>query len=87
MRLARRGRGDFVTELRVAPRRRRADPSLPGTVRVRLIRVTLAIRGSQTTIRLATGLLDPEGNPADEIARLYAARWRVGTLIRELKVA
>jgi hypothetical protein len=86
-RLVKHGRGDFVTELRVLPHHRRADPSLPRTVRVRLIRATAAIRGRQTTIWLVTSLLDPERYPADEIARLYAARWRIETLIRELKVA
>ncbi len=81
------GRGDFVTELRVLPHHRRADPSLPEIVRVRLIRVTAIIRGRQTKIWLVTSLLDAEKYPADEIARLYAARWKVETLIRELKVA
>jgi len=86
-RLVKHGRGDFVTELRVLPHHRRADPSLPETVRVRMIRVTAIIRGRQTKIWLATSLLDAEEYPADEIARLYAARWKVETLIRELKVA
>jgi hypothetical protein len=86
-RIKKHGRGDFVTELRVLPHHRRADPSLPRTVRVRMIRVTVGIRGRQTTIWLVTSLLDPAQYPADEIARLYAARWRIETLIRELKVA
>jgi hypothetical protein len=79
-------RNDFVTELRILPRHRRADESLPEVVRVRMIRVTVGIRGKQTTIWLVTSLLDAEKYPADEIAKLYAARWKVETLIRELKV-
>ncbi len=86
-RLVKHGRGDFVTELRVLPHHRRADPSLPKTVRVRLIHVTASIRGKQTTIWLVTSLLDSQKYPAEEIARLYAARWKIETLIRELKVA
>ena len=85
--LAKHGRGDFVTELRVLSHHRRADPSLPGTVRVRMIRVTVGIRGTQTTMWLVTSLLNAEKYPAEGIARLYAARWKVETLIRELKVA
>jgi len=85
--LVKHDRGDFVTELRVLPRHRRADPSLPRTVRVRMIRVAATIRGKKTMIWLVTSLLDAEKYPADEIARLYAARWKVETLIRELKVA
>lgn len=85
--IKRHGRGDFVTELRVLPHHRRADPSLPETVRVRMIRATAIIRGRHTTIWLVTSLLDAHAYPADEIARLYAARWRIETLIRELKVA
>ena len=85
--LVKHGKGDFVTELRVLPHHRRADPSLPETVRVRLIRATASIRGRQTSVWLVTSLLDAAKYPADEIARLYAARWKVETLIRELKVA
>jgi hypothetical protein len=85
--LVKHGRGDFVTELRVNATHRKADPSLPETVRVRMIRVTVGIRGKQTTIWLVTSLLDAEKYPADEIAKLYAARWKVETLIRDLKVA
>ena len=54
-------RGDFVTELRVNAAHRKADPSLPGVVRVRMIRVTVGIRGKQTTIWLVTSLLDAMG--------------------------
>lgn len=79
-------RSDFVTELHILPRHRRADESLPEVVRVRMIRVTVGIRGKQTTIWLVTSLLDAEKYPADEVAHLYAARWKVETLIRELKV-
>ena len=52
-----------------------------------MIRVTVGILGKQTTIWLATSLLDAEKYPADEVAKLYAARWKVETLIRDLKIA
>ncbi len=86
-RLVKYGRGDFVTELRVNPSHRRADRTLPEVVRVRMIRVTVGIRGKQTTIWLVTSLLDAQKYPADEVARLYAARWKIETLIRDLKIA
>jgi hypothetical protein len=84
--LAKHGRGDFVTELPVNPKHRRADPSLPEKVRVRMIRVTASVRGTKATIWLVTSLLDPETYPAEEIARLYAGRWNIETLFRELKL-
>ena len=85
-RLVKHGPGDFVTELAVNPKHRRAEPSLPEKVQVRMIRVTASVRGRKTTIWLATSLLDPETYPAEEIARLYAGRWNIETLFRELKL-
>jgi len=80
------GPDDFVTELKVAPHHRKADPSLPKTVRVRLIRVEAWIRGQYRAFWVATSLLDGKAYPAEEIAELYGRRWRVETFIRELKI-
>ncbi len=78
--------GDFIAELPVNPQHRREDPSLPETVRVRLIRVTARIRGKRKVIWLVTSLLEGGKYPAAEIAQLYAERWRIETLFLQLKV-
>ncbi len=77
---------DFVTDLPVGKAHRRKDPTLPGTVRVRLIQVTLAIRGRRTATWFVTSLLDGTEYPAGEIAQLYGRRWRIETLLLQLKV-
>ena len=77
---------DFVVEMRVGKKQRREDPSLPKSVTVRLIRVEGRVRGEFKSTWLATSLLDAERYPADEIADLYAGRWRIETAFRELKV-
>lgn len=84
--LVRNGPDDFITELTVWPSYRREDPTLPETVRVRVIRRTVRIRGKKRTLRLVTSLLDAERYPAEEIVALYGARWRIETLFDELKV-
>jgi hypothetical protein len=77
---------DFVTKLMVSPKHRRADPTLPKLVTVRLIAVAIASRGSRGTLWLATSLLDDRAYPAEEVAKLYSARWRIETVFQELKV-
>ena len=72
--------------MRVGNKHRREDPSLPKSVRVRLIRVECRVRGKFRSIWLATSLLDAKRYPAHEIAKFYAGRWRIETLFRELKV-
>lgn len=77
---------DFVTELRIGDAYRRKDPTLPMTVRVRLIQAVLRIRGKRQTVWFVTSLLDPRRYPAAEIIQLYARRWRIETLFLQLKV-
>ncbi len=77
---------DFVVEMRVGKQHRREDPSLPKSVRVRLIHVEGRVRGKFKSIWLATSLLDAERYPAAEIAKLYAGRWKIETLFREFKI-
>lgn len=84
--LAGYGPDDFVTDLPVNPVHRREDPTLPKTVRVRLIRATLRIRGKWKVTWLVTSLLDGTDYPAGEIVALYARRWRIETLLLQLKV-
>ncbi len=45
------------------------------------------VRGKFKSIWLATSLVDGERYPAAEIAKLYAGRWRIETMFRELKIA
>jgi hypothetical protein len=80
------GPGDFVTELTIPPPYRKRDASLPKRVTVRLISAIVRIRGKREVLWLATSLLDAERYPASEIVELYARRWRIETLFRELKV-
>ncbi len=59
---------------------------LPGQITVRLIRFTAAIRGFRSRrITLVTALLDPVAYPAEELAALYARRWRLELCLRDLK--
>ena len=78
---------DFLVRLPVGKKHRREDPSLPRSLTVRLIHVEARVRGKFQSIWLATSLLDAAKYPAAEIARLYAGRWRIETIFRELKVA
>ena len=77
---------DFVVDMRVGKKHRAEDPSLPKSIPVRIIRIEGRVRGKFQSIWLATSLLDAERYPAGEIARLYAERWRIETMFRELKV-
>jgi len=77
---------DFVTDLPVGQAYRRKAPTLPKTVRVRLIQVTLRIRGRRTVTWFVTSLLEGGEYPAREIVQLYGRRWRIETLLLQLKV-
>jgi len=71
----------------VGKKYRKEDRSLPETILVRLIRVTLEVRGRRVKTWLVTSLLDARQYPAGEIRALYARRWRIETHFRDLKVA
>jgi len=79
------GSGGCVARMKLNKKYRREDESLPQWVDVRLISVTLKIRGKLRKTWLVTSLLGEEYS-AWEIAQLYARRWRVETLLREVKV-
>jgi hypothetical protein len=85
-RLAVYGPNDFVTDLTINESYRRQDSCLPKTVRVRLIQATLRIRGRRQVVWFVTSLLDAVAYPADQIVQLYARRWRIETLILQLKI-
>jgi hypothetical protein len=77
---------DFVTDLEINKSHRQTDPSLPPSVRVRLIQATLRIRGKRQVTGFVTSLLDAGAYPASEVIERYARRWRIETLFLQLKV-
>jgi len=80
------GDGGFVTRLMINKKHRREDGQLPAWVRVRLVPARLLVRGKWTNTWIATSLLDELAYPAAEILELYARRWRVEVMLREVKV-
>ena len=53
---------------------------------MRMVRFTLEIPGFRTqSVTLITTLLDPKLYPAEELARIYARRWRIELWFRDLK--
>jgi putative transposase len=77
---------DFVAWMKINPNYRRLDPTLPREIQVRFIAMTRRVRGRRTVVWLATSLLDARRYPAAEIAELYARRWRIESLLKEVKV-
>lgn len=60
--------------------------AFPRTLRVRLVRYRVERPGWRTRdVTLVTTLLDPVRYPAEEIARLYGARWSIENNLRCLK--
>ncbi len=58
----------------------------PATITVRIIRFRVATKGHRTRlILLVTSLLDPQRYPLEELAALYARRWRLELCFRDLK--
>ena len=77
---------DFIGRLNVTAVYRRQDPTLPAHLDVRFIKTTLRIRGRRHGVWLATSLLDAQRYPAADLIALYAQRWRIETLFREVKI-
>lgn len=80
------GPGDFLARMRVNSTSRHADRWMPKWVPVRIVAATVRIRGKRTTLWLVTSLLDPRTYPAAEILELYRRRWRIETLLEQVKV-
>ena len=58
----------------------------PATLTVRIVRFRVATKGYRTRlILLVTTLLDPKLYPLEELAALYARRWRLELCFRDLK--
>ncbi len=59
---------------------------LPSSIVVRELRYRVPTRHSRTReVTLVTTLLDPDLYPAEDLAKLYADRWRIETNLRHLK--
>jgi len=61
---------------------------IPQELTVRVVRFTLAVPGFRAgSVTLVTTLLDAQAYPAEELARLYARRWRIELWFRDLKTS
>jgi hypothetical protein len=61
---------------------------IPQELTVRVVRFTLAVPGFRAqSVTLVTTLLDAQAFPAEELARLYARRWRIELWFRDLKTS
>lgn len=77
---------DKIVQLPFSPQHRRQNPHLPKFILVRLIQATVKIKGKKETFWIATSLLDAHQYPAQEIQEWLKKRWKVETLIEELKI-
>ncbi len=60
--------------------------ALPNTMEVRLVRTKGTGRdGKERTLYIATTLIDAEAYPTEEIALLYAERWKIEVKFRDIK--
>ena len=77
---------DFIGTLHINKKYRHVDPSLPKSLSVRFVRACLSIRAQRQSVWFVTSLLDAQRYPASELVALYAQRWRIETLFREIKI-
>jgi hypothetical protein len=62
--------------------------AIPEQLSVRVLRFSLHVPGFRVrSVTLVTTLLDPEKYPAEELAFLYAERWRVELWFRDIKTS
>jgi Transposase DDE domain len=62
--------------------------AIPEQISVRVLRFSLQVPGFRVhSVTLVTTLLDPEKYPAEELAYLYAERWRVELWFRDIKTS
>jgi len=80
------GKYDFIVDIPVSKPARKADPTLPETVRVRVFRASWkAPTGETITEWFVTSLLDPKRYKKKALAKLYHERWRIETSYLEFK--
>jgi IS4 transposase len=62
--------------------------AIPAQLSVRVLRFSLRVPGFRVrSVTLVTSLLDPKEYPAEELAHLYAERWRVELWFRDIKTS
>lgn len=62
--------------------------AIPEQLAVRVLRFNLHVPGFRVrSVTLVTTLLDPKAYPAEELAALYARRWRVELWFRDIKTS
>ncbi len=79
--------GSYLSQINPAPEtlKKMGDKTAP-TLTVRVIDYSLpGVSNAEPVYRLITTLLDSEHYPADELAALYHARWRIETAFAEIK--
>lgn len=79
-------KNDFLGYMKIGNTYRKRVPEMPGEILVRFICVRFKFRKKKRDLWFVTSLLDAQKYPADEVVGLYANRWRIETLFKELKV-
>ena len=79
-------KNDFICWLETNKNYRRKDSALPAKIMVRFIRTVVRDRGCRKVVWLVSSLLDANLYPAKEIAELDGKRWRIETLLKEVKI-
>ncbi len=77
---------DLIVELPIAWEYRKKDPTMPETIFVRIIKTKKTVKGKTESFWLVTSLLNPKKYSASSIIALYMRRWKVETLIEQIKV-
>lgn len=79
------GNDDYLVQLPIQRSYRNADKTLPESTCQRVVKAKVTIRGRKTFFWLVTSLHDASKYTAGEIRQLYKKRWKVETLIEEIK--
>ncbi|OHC01518.1 MAG: hypothetical protein A2Z57_02290 [Planctomycetes bacterium RIFCSPHIGHO2_12_39_6] len=80
------GKNDILVEMPLSPQYLKKDPTLLKFILVRIIKTEIKTRGKKSVLWLVTSLVDPKQYPAQEICEWYKKRWKVESLIEELKL-
>lgn len=80
------GLGDLLVEMPIDSAHRRQDPSLEKTIQVRVIQASKKAGNKSEDFWIATSLVDPVKYPKEEIRGWQKKRWKVETLIEEMKI-
>jgi hypothetical protein len=80
------GDKDLLVEMNTDAVCRQQDPTLPKKIQVRVIQTTAKIDGKRQEFWIATNLADTVKYPKQEIIEWQKKRWKVETLIEEMKI-